>query len=201
MKNGSLIINIVLIVAVVVLFILHFTCSVSGDKSAEVSNDESIISESSIVYVNTDSLLLKYEFAKYLNEELLKKEERSRTDFNEQANSFKQDALEFQRKYQNNGFLSLERAKQEEQRLAAREQELQELNARLSNQLMVEQNKVNLQLRDTLVSFLKEIQPSRKFQIVLSNTLGDNVLYSQKGIDITNDVVTALNSRYSVSKK
>jgi outer membrane protein len=200
MKNASIVFNAVLAVAVVVLFVLHFT----GGKAKNHASDGSTIgdnaSEFPVVYINTDSLLLKYDFAKFINEQLMKKEENSRTNFNEQAKVFQQDATEFQRKVQNNGFISLDRARKEEQRLAQRERELQELNNRLSNELMMEQSRVNKQLRDTLVLFLEEIQPKRNFKVVLSNTMGDNVLYSQKGQDITNEVVTALNARYNASK-
>jgi outer membrane protein len=200
MKNASIVFNAVLAVAVVVLFVLHFTGGKSMNHSTDGSSGGDQDSDFPLVYINTDSLLLKYDFAKHINEELMKKEENSRTNFNEQAKVFQQDVSEFQRKVQNNGFISLDRAKKEEQRLAERERVLQELNNRLSNELMMEQSRVNKQLRDTLIMFLEEIQPKRNFKVVMSNTMGDNVLYSAKGQDITNEVVTALNARYNASK-
>jgi len=168
--------------------------SVDASKQAQSSNPE-------IVYINADSLLVKYEFAKDLNDQLMRKEELSRSNFNEQARVFQQDANEFQRKVQNNGFLSVDRARQEQERLARREQELQALNQQLSSQLMQEQSGMNKQLRDTLDKFLKEIQPKMGFKVVLSNTLGDNVLYGHPSTDITDEVLKGLNARYAKSKK
>jgi outer membrane protein len=187
-----------LIIAVVVLFVLHFL-----PKSGSVSEKAkaNITDTALVVYINADSLLMSYDFAKQLNEELLKKEEKSRADFNEQAKIFQQDLGEFQRKVQNNGFLSLDRAKAEEQRLGRKERELQDLNAKLSNQLMLEQNSMNKQLRDSLTSFLKELQPKMKFQLVLSNTMGDNVLYGSASADITKVVIDGMNARYAKSKE
>jgi outer membrane protein len=201
MKKGLFIFNIVLSVAVIVLFVLVLKPKSTSDNDKDVAVEPVKVSESTLVYVNTDSLLLNYEYAKHLNEVLLKKEEKSRTDFNEKAKAFQQEATEFQRKVQNNGFLSLERAKAEEQGLAQKERDLQDLNTRLSNQLMVEQSSVSAQLRDSLVTYLKELQPKMKFTVVLSNSLGDNVLYSQPGLDITSIAVKGLNARYQASSK
>lgn len=200
MKNVSLIVNVVLVIAVTVLFVLVLSgrSSKEGDLSGS-SNGMSL--DSGIVYINTDSLIIKYDFARYLSEELLKKEEASRTDFNEKARVFQQDMAEFQRKVQNNGFLSLERAQSEERRLREKEVELQDLNSRLSNELMEQQGVMNKQLRDTISSFLKEYCVDKPYKLVLSNTMGDNVLHAEEGLDITADVVEMLNNRYAESKK
>ncbi len=154
-----------------------------------------------IAYIDTDSLLRAYEYAVHLQEELLKKEEKSRTDFNEQAKKYQGQMTEFQRKLQNNGFLSRDRAEQEQRRLLQKEQELQSLNTKLSNELMQEQENLNRQLRDTLTTFLEIYNADGRYQLILSNTLGDNVLYSAKGVNITNEIIDALNARYSATKK
>ena len=202
MKKGSLIFNIILSIAVIILFGLVLTQEENSTPESASQTNDTLTSASglSLVYVNTDSILLNYEFAKHMNEELMKKEENSRADYNEKARNFQRDVNEFQRKVQNNAFLSLDRAQQEKERLAKLEAELQDLNSRLSNQLMMEQNNVSKQLRDTLENYLKEIQKDYGFTIVLSNSMGDNILYSESGLDITSAVVKGLNARYKPSK-
>jgi len=201
MKNLSVVLNSVLLIAVVVLFVLHF--SSEKVESGDTSGNGGVSGEVSfpLAYINTDSLLIKYDYAKLLKEKMLKKEESSRADFNEKAKVFQQDLMEHQRKLQNNGYLSLDRAQKEEQRLAKANQDLQELNTRLTNELMTEQNKINAELRDTLISYLKEYNKGKGYKVILSNTMGDNILYSEGGADITNDIVEALNARYNKSKK
>ncbi len=200
MKKLTLIVNVVLVIAVAILFII-----VLSGKASKVGEGEDVAgnvgSDSEIVFINTDSLIIKYDFARQLSEELIKKEEVSRTDFNEKAKVFQQDMGEFQRKVQNNGFLSLERAQNEERRLRQKEGELQELNTRLSNELMEQQGKMNQQLRDTITNFLSEYCKTKPYRLVLSNTMGDNVLHGDTGLDITVDVVEMLNNRYALSKK
>jgi len=195
----KLISQVILTLVIILVLSVQSSCSKSTPaNSTQETNDSK--SNQAVVFINTDSLLMEYEFAKELNETLVSKEEQSRASFNEQAKVFQQDATEFQRKVQNNGFLSLDRAKMEEQRLAKKERELQDLNSRLSNNLMQEQNRVNRQLRDTLVAYLKELELTKKYKMVLSNTMGDNVLYYTADVDITKEVVAALNKRYTANK-
>ncbi|MBP5419973.1 MAG: OmpH family outer membrane protein [Bacteroidales bacterium] len=151
--------------------------------------------KSAVAYINTDTFLLNYKYAQKLSDELMSQSESSRSDFNQKYRVFQQDAMEFQRKVQNNGFLSMERAQKEQSRLQKAEQDLQELNERLTNDLMQKQAKVNAELRDTLVNFLNEYAANR-YSLILSNNMGDNVLYSAPGVNITNEVVDALNARY-----
>ncbi len=200
MKNLSLIINAVLAIAVSALFIIVLYDGKSADgKGCETDGRE--VGTSGIVYINTDSLLINYDYARVLSDILIRKEESSRTDLNERVKVFQQDMNEFQRKLQNNGFLSLERAQSEEGRLRRKEQELQELNNRFSNELMMEQDKMNRELRDTITNFLSGYCKNRSYRMVLSNTMGDNVLYAEESMDITKDVAAKLNARYQARKK
>jgi outer membrane protein len=144
---------------------------------------------------------MNYEYAQYLNEELMKKEESSRADFNERARVFQDDMRAFQRKVQNNAFLSLERAQKEERKLRQQEQELQELNNQLSNELMKQQEQMNKELRDTITAFLEEYTKKYPLKLVLSNTMGDNVLYAHDALNITDEVIAILNERYEKAQK
>jgi outer membrane protein len=197
MKNLSLILNAVLAVAVIVLFILVLGDRKKGAQSQTyMMNDSTVAMVLPVAYINVDSLLINYQFAKESNESLMKKQEDSRLDLNVKANQLRGEMAEFQRKLENNAFLSRERAEQEQSRLIKKEQDLQQLNAKLSNDLMVSQQKMSEQLRDTINSFLKDFNKERKYQIILSNTSNDNVLLADDAYDITSEVIEALNKRY-----
>ena len=171
-----------------------------ANQAPSVANVQSDSAQFGIAYVKTDSLLTGYDYAVKMSEQLNDKAERSRTDFNEKARVFQQEMVEFQRKVQNNGFLSMERAQKEQARLQQREQELQELNQKLSAELMQEQGRLTTELADTVSKFLKEYGQGR-YNLILSNNMGDNVLYAAEGVDITAEVVAALNERYAKSQK
>ena len=70
-----------------------------------------------IAFVEIDSLLTKYNFWNDLSEQMLKKEENIRTTLNEKGKKLEAEAREFDRKIQNNGYASRERAEQEQARL------------------------------------------------------------------------------------
>ncbi len=203
MKRFLLVVNLVFLAGLSSLLLVGCNEKAGTDGNVDTHKGNGILSEGDVfpvAYIDTDSLLRQYQFAIYLQEELLKKEEKSRTDFNEQAKKLQTQMTEFQRKVQNNGFLSRERAEQEQRNLMAKDQELQGLNSKLSNELMVEQEKLNRQLRDTLTSYLEEFNKDGYYKLIFSNTLGDNVLYSAPGINITQEIADALNARYEAGK-
>ena len=86
----------------------------SGNQKPHSTNGDGVISTKSgslnLAYINTDSLLAKYEYAKDLNESFIQKQEGSRVNLNEKARVLQTEMAEFNRKLQNNGFLSRERA-------------------------------------------------------------------------------------------
>lgn len=153
-----------------------------------------------IAYVNVDSLLTNYDFAKDLNEALIKKTEDARANFNSQAQSFERDYNEFQRKLQTNAFLNEDRAKSEASRLENKKNQLDQLNAKLQQELAQEQLDMNTRLNDTIQNFLKEYNAIKKYQFIFSNTLNDNILIAQPQYDITGEVLQMLNDRYAKTK-
>ena len=103
---------------------------------------------------------------------------------------------EFQRKLENNAFLSRDRAEQEQVRLQKKQQELQQMDGILSQELMQVQQKMSEGLRDTINKFIKEYNKDGKYEMILSNTSSDNVLWASKGYDITEEVTKMLNERF-----
>ena len=154
-----------------------------------------------IAYVNIDSLLLNYNYAKDLNEALLRKQENSRVSINQKGKALEREVTDFQKKIQNNAFLTEQRAQQEAARLQKQEAELNELSQRLNNELMIEQQKMNVQLNDSIQNFLKIYNAEKKYEFIFSNTMGDNILIAQPKYDITNDVLVELNKRYQPEAK
>lgn len=196
MKNLSILFNVVLGIAVTAICFSGCT----PQKAAEVSNSGGNGTANSggtkIVYINTDTLMNNYLLAVELNETFLKKQEERRTELNVKAKSLDQEANEFQRKLQNNGFLSEARAIDARDQLLVKQENLRRLQQEIIDKTTREQNELNKQLFDKLTSFLKEYNKEKGFDIVLSTQLGGNVLFAVEGYDITQDVVNRLNADY-----
>ncbi len=199
MNKIQILIDVVFGVLIIGLLVLVLTVD-KGESAApaeEVAAVAAVEGEQlPIAYVNIDSLLANYTFAQEANEKLMSKQEDARLQLNQKARALQNDMAEFQRKLDNNAFLSRERAESEANKLQKRQQDLQDLEAKLTQDIMLENQNLNLQLRDTLDGFLKEFNANGRFQVILSNTQSDNILLAQPGYDITNEVVDALNSRY-----
>ncbi|MDH6341491.1 outer membrane protein [Parabacteroides sp. PFB2-12] len=202
MKNVNYIINGVLAVAVIILFILHFAggngVAESGARSGE--SGESLTGDLPIAYINVDSLLLNYNYAKDLTELQMKSHENARLNLTSKMRELEKEAAEFQRKVDNNAFLTRDRAEQEYQRIQKKNQDLQEQEQRTAMELESERLRMSETLRDTLVAQLKIFNMDKRYKVILSNTGGDNILLADDVYDITAEVIEQMNKNYSPGK-
>jgi outer membrane protein len=126
----------------------------------------------------------------------MKKQEDARLKMNTKVRSFQSEVADFQRKLENNAFLSRERAEKEQQRLAKKEQELQELEAKLTQDILTENQNLNKQLVDSLNNFLNVFNADGRYHVILSNNAKDNILMASEVYDITDEVIEGMNNRY-----
>lgn len=195
MKKFSIALNIVLLIAVIVLYALHF--SGNSGKASGQPGQAAVVPDAKIVYINMDSLLSNYLQSRELNEAFLKKVEDNRTDLNMKAKKFEEEVVAFQQKLENNGFISRERAEQAQAELMVKRQNLQKLDQELMENTQREQIELNKKLYTDITNFLKEYNKTKGYQLILSTTLGGNVFYAEEGFDITKDVVDQLNQQYT----
>ena len=193
MNKLQIVVNVVLVAAVAALFVICFTAKKAEAPAVVVEGSAEVMP---IAYLNVDSLLVNYVFAQEASEKLMKKQEDARLKLNTKARTLQNEMADFQRKLENNAFLSRERAEKEQQRLIKKQQELQELEAKLTEDIMIENQKLNIQLADTLTNFLKEYNADGRYHVILSNNAKDNVLMAAESYNITNEVINKLNARY-----
>jgi len=203
MKNISYLINGVLAVAIIVLFILFFTSktgSGSDAPSLTIKGGDSV-ALLPVAYVNIDSLLIDYNFAKDENDKLMRKMESSNATVNQKRRQLEQEAADFYKKLQNNAFLNEQRAQQEQQRIQKLESDLQQLMQRMNNDIGLEQQRVNEQIADSVRMGIEKYNETANYQIIYSNSGLNNILLAKDGYDITQDLLKLLNSRYTSEKK
>ena len=149
MKKMKYILNGFLALAMILLFA---QCSNNQSTPSQTATPTAVGGSTNI---EIDSLLTKYRFWNDLNELMIQKEENIRTTLNEKAKELDREMREFQRKLENNGFATRERAEQENLRLSQKQRDLQQLQEKLAADLQTENQKNSLQLRDSINSFLK----------------------------------------------
>lgn len=193
MKNLSLILNGILAVAVIYLYVLHF----SGGSSAQTEQANSAANYSSampkIAYVNSDTLLQYYDFFQDKRVELEAKAQKLQADYENRAKGLQGEITAFQR---NAGTMTMNQARALEEDLMKKQQNLVQYQQNLSNELMQEEAKVNEELYGKVAEYLEEYGEDQDFKVVLTYTKNSGVLYADDSLDITRTVIENLNQRY-----
>lgn len=154
-----------------------------------------------IAIVNVDTLLNSYDLALEENERLMRKQEDIRLDLNQRANSLQNEMIDFQKKLENQAFLSRERAEAEQRRLLKKEQDLQLLSQEKEQEYMLEQQQVGLRVQDSINSVIRALNATGKYHLVISTSaLNNNVLFAAPEYDITAEAIELLNERHNNSK-
>jgi outer membrane protein len=211
-KNFSLILNIVLVIAVIVLYYLHFsgchsTCAMTTTTSDSTVAAKPIvmtpkeIKASKIVYINSDVLNEKYDFVKDLVASAQAKQQRMESIYQKKGQEFQQKYADFQQKA-SSGLLSENQTKSAQEELAKGKEELDNMEAQLQ-ELQNEFQKSNDEVRKTVVDYVKEYNKTGQYNYILTYTDGPGgvVLLANDSLDITNDIIDGLNAQYHAKKK
>ena len=187
-SNISLALNGLLILAVIYLFTQLPTSK--GDSKVEKTVEASSVPE--IVYINADSLLGNYKSFVSKIGELKVQEEKASIQINKQMGALESEYKAVQRKIQQ-GLLSPSQIAGEEQRLGKKQQKLLAEQEQLSQQLMMETQRLNAELQDRLVTLMDSLRAEKGYEYILQYGQGGSVLSAAETFDITNDVLNILN--------
>jgi len=198
MKNTSLVLIIVLVVAVAGLYILHFSGNKSNGSGITGSNDGSKSSGLKIAYLKVDSLVVNYDFAQEMHDGFTKQQESYTREYSDKRSRFESQAASFQEKAQRGGFLTQESAMRERDRLVTEEQQIGKLDQELSAKLAQIQAENNKQLLDSVMNYLKVFNKDKEYTYILNAA---EVLIGAESDNITKEVLVGLNARYSKLKQ
>jgi len=150
-----------------------------------------------IAYVEVDSLINNYEYAKVMNDSLEKMSANATSVLNNKDKELERSYNSIQTKLQNNGFTSEQQYKTAVAAFESERNNRVALEARLSNELMQKQADFTKTLHDSVNSFLEIYNKDKKYDIILRTGMANEViLYADKKFDITQDVINGLNQRY-----
>ena len=150
-----------------------------------------------IAYVEIDTLMSQYQLCKDYTELANVEGENIQRTLTGKQRTLEQHAAAMQKKFESNGFVSQDELARAQQSLQAEQQSLQELSERLYASFQEEQNKYNEEMRDSIQSFLKQYNKTKKYDFIMAKA-GDNMLLANAKYDITNEVVKGLNKRYKI---
>jgi len=175
---------------IIIIAILLFFVNIS---SAQRTSDTGLLP---IAYVDVDTLLINYNYAIDANKELMDKYNSSSKTLTQKQKELETKVSEFQKKIENNTFHNRDRAEQEAAGIQKFEADIQILNQKLKEEHIIEQERINTRIADSVKCILKEINKTSDYHIIFTNTGLDNILVSKDGYNITQKVLNLLNSRY-----
>jgi outer membrane protein len=196
------IVNIILLIGLIVLYILFFTSKKSADElpQASMALQKSGGKSLSVVFVNIDSLNLKYDFVKLLRNDLESTGKRLQAEVLAEQSAFEKEAADFQKQVASNS-IAEDKAKIIYESLMQKQQALVEKKDRFTQQVSNQELDMNLRLLDTVTNFLKRYNRIYKFDYILAHKTAGDILIANDTLDITSDVIKVLNKEYQSRKK
>lgn len=216
MKNISIILNAVLIIAVGILYYLHFSCkkqcpvtpttTVTKEK-AEVEEtilNKDIISSITttdinsnfpIAFVNLDSLNAKSDFINALSKKIEKKAKQKNQVLDKQKQDFQNQYKTIAENYQMGVYKTEQELAAKQQELAQREQELGMAEQKMMSELEKERRELTKQINKKVTDFLEIYSAKSGYPIILATGVGSSVLFAADSLNITSPVISSLNNK------
>ena len=147
-----------------------------------------------IAYVNLDSLEANVEIWKAKQEEFKNKQEQMQNELEHSYLQMQNEAATLQKKADANQMTQSE-GEAAQKHLMQLRQSLETRKQALTEQLVKQQETSNKDLKDRLNTFLEEYNKTRHYDYILSYaSAGSPILYANKALDITKDVVAGINA-------
>ncbi len=188
--------NAILLLGLIGIYVIHFTGF--GTKS-KVNADatEPLIKEGglTVAYVNTDTLLAKYEYAIDMEKELYAYKDQQEAYGRKQMEQFQNDYQDY---LKNGASMTLTQQQKKEAELKQRAEKMSTLEQELSAKILERQMSENTKLLNAIFAYIREYNDAnQQFDIILRKTFNDSpTLYVNPAMDITDEIVNGLNEEY-----
>ncbi|MEZ3558342.1 MAG: OmpH family outer membrane protein [Duncaniella sp.] len=147
-----------------------------------------------IRYIDGDSVLAHYQFAKDLQDATMRAVQRIDNARNSKGSEIQKFAASIEQKARSNGYLNEASYNADMQKLQKMQQDAENYLANLSRNADNDLGQQQIQLNDSIEKFIKEYNATRKYDAILYKNAG---VYFNPELDITNEVIEGLNARYT----
>ena len=200
MKNTSLILSIVSLVAVVVFGILLLTKDGSSKAETSVEGESTeVAAKGDIVYIDLDRILMEYDMANDLRSVVQTKVENIQAEINRRGQKLQNEVNSFQEKL-DKGLMTRSVAEVQSQKLQQQELDFNNYAAQKDQEINEEQLVMMNQLGDAIQTFLAKYNEEKQYAMILTNSGGAPVIVADEALNITDDVLAGLNEEYIKTK-
>ena len=179
--------------ALCVVALLAGLVACAGNKSTEAPAVENCDGHKlPIAYVDTDSLIVLYTYAQEQEQKLVDKIENDRANLNARVAKLAKRQEDFQRKVQNNAFLSQSSAEQQYNELMREQELLQQEAARIDAENLQAQQTMLQEISDDIRSYIEEYNKTAGYEVILQKAA---TIYISNAYDITGEIAEGLNNK------
>lgn len=151
-----------------------------------------------VATVNTDTLFARYQMVEDVTAELEKTEKKLQADLQKQAQDFQ---TEYENYLKVGATMTLSEQRKKEEYLTQKRESLEQLGARYENQIMSLRLQRMEEVQNAVFEFIDRYNAAHgQYTFVISNARTSGVLYSPANIDITAEVLSAINAEYGQKK-
>jgi outer membrane protein len=151
------------------------------------------------VYINSDSLLAKYDYAKDMQERLTAKGKSAQNAVGSKENALRREIADYQKVA---ATMPADKRQETEQRLAREQQEFQQYQQSEGADIQRYQAEETEKLFGKLADFAKSYAKEKGYKLVLTySKTAPGVLYVDPSLDITSEATKVLNDAYAKDKK
>ncbi len=201
MKQFSLVLNIVLLLAVGFLFLKVFSndkgksnAIKNATKDSSTANDKSL----AIAYVELDSLNENITYIKNRRQELEKKQKAIETEWRNGMTSLQNRAAEFQR---NAGSKTQQEAEKLQNQLGQEQQTIEGKKQQQTQALSEESYTFLEDIQKKLKKYIADYNKDEKYKYILTTGNGmDYMLYKNEASNITKEVIAGMNELMNSKK-
>lgn len=170
----------------------------TADKAAPAATPASAGAVTA-VYINTDSLISQYDYAKDMGKRLQDKGKNAQANIASKGQALQREYADYQK---NVATMPADQRQQKEERLQREKQDFDTYQQRESADFQSEQGSETSKLYEKLADFSKAYAKEKGYKTVLTySKTGPGVLYVDPSLDVTADVVKRLNDAYAKEKK
>lgn len=188
-------------IGVIIILCMMFFCNGSCKTSDATATAPRTIQkgELKIAYIDTDSIMAHYEYAKDLEKGLKSLQTQLESNYEATGRKLKADYENYMKTGEK---LTLTEQKRKEEDLTRRQQEFPMLQQKMMAQLQERQVEDNKKLLNSVYAFIKDYNAKNlKYNVILSRSyISSSVLYADQGLDITKEIVEGLNKEYKEVK-
>ncbi|MCX6211262.1 MAG: OmpH family outer membrane protein [Bacteroidetes bacterium] len=187
MKSTSWVVNGVLALAIIVLYVLHFSNSSPVIKASAAAG-----AGTKVAYFEIDSIQNNYEFFKEVKSSLQVKDMENAKQLTALKNAF---AAKYQDLQKNGQSFTQAEVASRQQELAQLEKNYTNKEQQLSQEMQEESFKRLQEVKKKIELFLEKYNKGKTFSYIFSSN-SDLMYYKDTAYDITSDIVRGLNGEY-----